>query len=153
MLCAVRRVCIDDISLLSYRWNDKKAQMHYVLFCMPEISPCKLYLLRKGTDPNRYTSVIVGVCVCEVLCVFNLLLYNVLCFWHRHIPNSVMSIDLSHHLDNAEDDNAAAQLVPLVSFLPIKLVKQTEMQSNSSLSDGVATMTQHGFVFQVSLFI
>lgn len=60
-------------------WNDKKAKMHYVLFCMPEISPCKLYLLRKGTDPNR------------------------------HIPNSVMSIDLSHHLDSAEDDNAAAQ--------------------------------------------
>uniref|UniRef100_A0A8C4E8L3 Anaphase-promoting complex subunit 4 n=1 Tax=Dicentrarchus labrax TaxID=13489 RepID=A0A8C4E8L3_DICLA len=42
-------------------WNDKKAKMHYVLFCMPEISPCKLYLLRKGTDPNRYISVIVGV--------------------------------------------------------------------------------------------
>ncbi|XP_068175189.1 anaphase-promoting complex subunit 4 [Antennarius striatus] len=59
-------------------WNDKKAKMHYVLFCMPEISPCKLYLLRKGTDPNR------------------------------HIPNTVMSLDLSHHLDNT-DDNAAAQ--------------------------------------------
>uniref|UniRef100_A0A671WNK5 Anaphase-promoting complex subunit 4 n=1 Tax=Sparus aurata TaxID=8175 RepID=A0A671WNK5_SPAAU len=60
-------------------WNDKKAKMHYVLFCMPEVSPSKLYLLRKGTDPNR------------------------------HIPNSVMSIDLSHHLDNTDDDNAAAQ--------------------------------------------
>ncbi|XP_019936339.2 anaphase-promoting complex subunit 4 isoform X1 [Paralichthys olivaceus] len=59
-------------------WNDKKTKMHYVLFSMPDISPCKLYLLRKGTDPDR------------------------------HIPNSVMSIDLSHHLDSA-DDNAAAQ--------------------------------------------
>ncbi|KAG7228785.1 hypothetical protein INR49_008563 [Caranx melampygus] len=59
-------------------WNDKKAKMHYAVFCMPEISPCKLYLLRKGTDPNR------------------------------HIPNSVVSVDLSHHLDNADDDNAAA---------------------------------------------
>uniref|UniRef100_A0A671WKW9 Anaphase-promoting complex subunit 4 n=1 Tax=Sparus aurata TaxID=8175 RepID=A0A671WKW9_SPAAU len=48
-------------------WNDKKAKMHYVLFCMPEVSPSKLYLLRKGTDPN------------------------------------------SHHLDNTDDDNAAAQ--------------------------------------------
>uniref|UniRef100_A0A3B4YZ32 Anaphase-promoting complex subunit 4 n=1 Tax=Seriola lalandi dorsalis TaxID=1841481 RepID=A0A3B4YZ32_SERLL len=38
-------------------WNDKKAKMHYVVFCMPEISPCKLYLLRKGTDPNRYINV------------------------------------------------------------------------------------------------
>ncbi|XP_028258676.1 anaphase-promoting complex subunit 4 [Parambassis ranga] len=56
-------------------WNDKKAKMHYVVFCMPEISPCKLYLLRKGTDPNR------------------------------HIPNSVMSIDLSHHPENTDDDN------------------------------------------------
>ncbi|XP_026199778.1 anaphase-promoting complex subunit 4 isoform X2 [Anabas testudineus] len=59
-------------------WNDKKGKKHYVVFCMPEISPSKLYLLRKGTDPNR------------------------------HIPNSVISVDLSHHLDNAEDENAAA---------------------------------------------
>lgn len=27
-----------------------------------------------------------------------------------------MSIDLSHHLDNADDDNAAVQLVPLLPF-------------------------------------
>nr|XP_020459050.1 anaphase-promoting complex subunit 4 [Monopterus albus] len=60
-------------------WNDKKGKMHYVVFCMPEVTPCGLYLLRKGTDPNR------------------------------HIPNSVISIDLSHHLDNAEDEAAAAQ--------------------------------------------
>ncbi|XP_058494472.1 anaphase-promoting complex subunit 4 [Solea solea] len=61
-------------------WNDKKAKMHYVVFSMPHISPCKLYLLRRGTDPTR------------------------------HIPNSVMSVDLSHHLDSADDDgNAAAQ--------------------------------------------
>uniref|UniRef100_A0A1A7Y3J1 Anaphase-promoting complex subunit 4 n=2 Tax=Iconisemion striatum TaxID=60296 RepID=A0A1A7Y3J1_9TELE len=60
-------------------WNDKKAKMHCVVFCMPEISPCKLYLLRKGTDPNR------------------------------HIPNSFMSVDLSLYLDNADDDGAAAQ--------------------------------------------
>uniref|UniRef100_A0A7N9AM44 Anaphase-promoting complex subunit 4 n=1 Tax=Mastacembelus armatus TaxID=205130 RepID=A0A7N9AM44_9TELE len=50
--------CIHDISCLSKRWNDKKGKMHYVVFCMPEISPCKLYLLRKGTDPNRYISVV-----------------------------------------------------------------------------------------------
>lgn len=42
------------------RWNDKKAKMHYVLFCMPEISPSKLYLLRKGTDVNRYERRIAG---------------------------------------------------------------------------------------------
>lgn len=42
------------------RWNDKKAKMHYVLFCMPEISPSKLYLLRKGTDANRYRRWIAG---------------------------------------------------------------------------------------------
>uniref|UniRef100_A0A672Y657 Anaphase-promoting complex subunit 4 n=1 Tax=Sphaeramia orbicularis TaxID=375764 RepID=A0A672Y657_9TELE len=35
-------------------WNDKKAKMHYVVFSMPEISPCKLYLLRRATDPNRH---------------------------------------------------------------------------------------------------
>uniref|UniRef100_A0AAQ6AP03 Anaphase-promoting complex subunit 4 n=1 Tax=Amphiprion ocellaris TaxID=80972 RepID=A0AAQ6AP03_AMPOC len=42
-------------------WNDRKAKLHYVVFCMPEISPSKLYILRKGTDPNRYISGIVGV--------------------------------------------------------------------------------------------
>uniref|UniRef100_A0A3P9Q187 Anaphase-promoting complex subunit 4 n=1 Tax=Poecilia reticulata TaxID=8081 RepID=A0A3P9Q187_POERE len=36
-----------------FRWNDKKGKMHCVVFCMPAISPSKLYLLRKGTDPNR----------------------------------------------------------------------------------------------------
>ncbi|AWP11197.1 putative anaphase-promoting complex subunit 4 isoform 2 [Scophthalmus maximus] len=60
-------------------WNDKKTKMHYVVFSMPDISPCKLYLLRKGTDPNR------------------------------HIQNSVVSIDLSQHFDSADVDNAAAQ--------------------------------------------
>uniref|UniRef100_A0A673H622 Anaphase-promoting complex subunit 4 n=1 Tax=Sinocyclocheilus rhinocerous TaxID=307959 RepID=A0A673H622_9TELE len=34
-------------------WNDKKAGMHYVVFCMPEISPSKIYILRRATDPNR----------------------------------------------------------------------------------------------------
>ncbi|XP_014831333.1 PREDICTED: anaphase-promoting complex subunit 4 [Poecilia mexicana] len=60
-------------------WNDKKGKMHCVVFCMPEISPSKLYLLRKGTDPNR------------------------------HIPNSFMSFDLSHYLDSTDDDGVAAQ--------------------------------------------
>ncbi|XDV42067.1 hypothetical protein PO909_010812 [Leuciscus waleckii] len=35
------------------RWNNKKAGMHYVVFCMPEISPSKIYILRRATDPNR----------------------------------------------------------------------------------------------------
>uniref|UniRef100_A0A8C7DNQ5 Anaphase-promoting complex subunit 4 n=1 Tax=Oncorhynchus kisutch TaxID=8019 RepID=A0A8C7DNQ5_ONCKI len=33
-----------------------KTNMHYGVFCMPEISPCKLYLLRKFTDPFRYNT-------------------------------------------------------------------------------------------------
>uniref|UniRef100_A0A672YDR2 Anaphase-promoting complex subunit 4 n=1 Tax=Sphaeramia orbicularis TaxID=375764 RepID=A0A672YDR2_9TELE len=72
-------ICINYISCLFCRWNDKKAKMHYVVFSMPEISPCKLYLLRRATDPNR------------------------------HIPNSVMAIDLSQTLDNVDENNAAAQ--------------------------------------------
>uniref|UniRef100_A0A671NQG3 Anaphase-promoting complex subunit 4 n=1 Tax=Sinocyclocheilus anshuiensis TaxID=1608454 RepID=A0A671NQG3_9TELE len=35
------------------RWNDKKAGMHHVVFCMPEISPSKIYILRRATDPSR----------------------------------------------------------------------------------------------------
>uniref|UniRef100_A0A673LZE6 Anaphase-promoting complex subunit 4 n=1 Tax=Sinocyclocheilus rhinocerous TaxID=307959 RepID=A0A673LZE6_9TELE len=34
-------------------WNDKKAGMHHVVFCMPEISPSKIYILRRATDPSR----------------------------------------------------------------------------------------------------
>ncbi|KAK1897284.1 Anaphase-promoting complex subunit 4 [Dissostichus eleginoides] len=58
------------------RWNDKKNKMHHVVFCMPEVSPCKVFLLRRGTDP------------------------------HRHIPHSVISMDLSRPLE-AEGDAAA----------------------------------------------
>lgn len=39
-----------------HRWNDKKAKMHNVVFCMPEVSPSKLYLLRKETRSNRWDS-------------------------------------------------------------------------------------------------
>lgn len=60
-------------------WNDKKGKMHCVVFCMPEVSPNKLYLLRKGTDPNR------------------------------NVPYNVMSIDLSHYLDSTDDNGVAAQ--------------------------------------------
>ncbi|XP_051952176.1 anaphase-promoting complex subunit 4-like [Xyrauchen texanus] len=34
-------------------WNDKKAGMHYIVFCMPEISPNKIFILRRATDPSR----------------------------------------------------------------------------------------------------
>ncbi|XP_067085738.1 anaphase-promoting complex subunit 4 [Osmerus mordax] len=37
-------------------WNDRKSNMHTVVFCMPEVSPCKLFLLRKPTDPHRSVS-------------------------------------------------------------------------------------------------
>uniref|UniRef100_A0A9J8CNG8 Anaphase-promoting complex subunit 4 n=2 Tax=Cyprinus carpio TaxID=7962 RepID=A0A9J8CNG8_CYPCA len=40
-------------SLFLILWNDKKAGMHYVVFCMPDISPSKIYILRRATDPNR----------------------------------------------------------------------------------------------------
>uniref|UniRef100_A0A672MLC4 Anaphase-promoting complex subunit 4 n=1 Tax=Sinocyclocheilus grahami TaxID=75366 RepID=A0A672MLC4_SINGR len=33
-----------------------KAGMHYVVFCMPEISPSKIYILRRATDPNSVSS-------------------------------------------------------------------------------------------------
>uniref|UniRef100_A0A3B3XBV2 Anaphase-promoting complex subunit 4 n=1 Tax=Poecilia mexicana TaxID=48701 RepID=A0A3B3XBV2_9TELE len=48
-----RNVFCIELFFGPFRWNDKKGKMHCVVFCMPEISPSKLYLLRKGTDPNR----------------------------------------------------------------------------------------------------
>lgn len=59
-------------------WNDKKAKVHNVVFSMPEISLSKLYLLRKSTDP------------------------------HSPIKSSVMSIDLSHILENLDNDSASS---------------------------------------------
>lgn len=56
-------------------WNDKKASMHTVVFCMPEVSPSKLYLLRKATDP------------------------------YRPAPNGLMAIDLSRVLSPNIDDS------------------------------------------------
>ncbi|KAJ3599107.1 hypothetical protein NHX12_033070 [Muraenolepis orangiensis] len=38
---------------LPSQWNDKKANMHYVVFTMPEVAPCKIYLLRRATDTHR----------------------------------------------------------------------------------------------------
>ncbi|XP_076873662.1 anaphase-promoting complex subunit 4 [Brachyhypopomus gauderio] len=34
-------------------WNDKNTCMQYTVFCMPEISPSKIYILRRATDPQR----------------------------------------------------------------------------------------------------
>ncbi|XP_056621348.1 anaphase-promoting complex subunit 4 isoform X1 [Triplophysa dalaica] len=34
-------------------WNDKTASMHYVVFCMPEVSPSTIYIMRRATDPGR----------------------------------------------------------------------------------------------------
>ncbi|MFT7809437.1 anaphase-promoting complex subunit 4 [Arapaima gigas] len=38
-------------------WNDKKSSMHYVVFSMPQVSPCLLYLMRRHTDPHRYAAI------------------------------------------------------------------------------------------------
>lgn len=88
--------------------------MHYVLFCMPEISPSKLYLLHTGTDVNRYRCLIVR---CKVH--FNNYIHS--CgffssFLHRSVVSNVVSIDLSHHLDGADDDISAARFVSFLSF-------------------------------------
>uniref|UniRef100_A0A8B9KY54 Anaphase-promoting complex subunit 4 n=1 Tax=Astyanax mexicanus TaxID=7994 RepID=A0A8B9KY54_ASTMX len=45
---SLRAKCI----FFSCRWNDKNAAMHYIVFCMQEISPSKIYILRRATDPN-----------------------------------------------------------------------------------------------------
>lgn len=63
-------------------WNDNKANMHYVVFCMPEISPSKIYLLRRATDPCR------------------------------SVPNAVIAIDLSRPLNTSIDDEDPVVEIP-----------------------------------------
>uniref|UniRef100_A0A3Q1FLU1 Anaphase-promoting complex subunit 4 n=1 Tax=Acanthochromis polyacanthus TaxID=80966 RepID=A0A3Q1FLU1_9TELE len=58
---SVKQAVFLPLYTIPERWNDKKSKLHYVVFCMPEISPSKLYILRRGTDPSRYISGIVGV--------------------------------------------------------------------------------------------
>uniref|UniRef100_A0A8C1GV18 Anaphase-promoting complex subunit 4 n=2 Tax=Cyprinus carpio TaxID=7962 RepID=A0A8C1GV18_CYPCA len=60
------------------RWNDKKAAMHYVVFCMPEISPSKIYILRRATDPNR------------------------------SVPNGLVALNLNAPLNSSIDDETPA---------------------------------------------
>lgn len=52
--------------------------MHYVVFCMPEISPSKIYILRKATDPNR------------------------------SVPNGLVALNLSAPLNSSIDDETPA---------------------------------------------
>ncbi|XP_043074956.1 anaphase-promoting complex subunit 4 isoform X2 [Puntigrus tetrazona] len=59
-------------------WNDKKAGMHYVVFCMPEISPSKIYILRRATDPNR------------------------------SVPNGLVALNLNTPLNSSIDDETPA---------------------------------------------
>lgn len=59
-------------------WNDKKAAMHYVVFCMPEISPSKIYILRRPTDPNR------------------------------SVPNGLLALNLNTPLNSSIDDETPA---------------------------------------------
>lgn len=115
------------VTSLLCRWNDKKAKMHYILFCMPEISPSKLYLLRKGTDVNRYGRLAAGsrctfIYLNKPFDVFPL-------FSPSTVPSSVVSIDLSHHLDGEEEENSAAQSVSSVSF-------QKKADDLSNVSEG-----------------
>uniref|UniRef100_A0A8C2GWV1 Anaphase-promoting complex subunit 4 n=1 Tax=Cyprinus carpio TaxID=7962 RepID=A0A8C2GWV1_CYPCA len=46
-----------------------KAGMHYVVFCMPDISPSKIYILRRATDPNRYTYLFYSVLYSSYSCL------------------------------------------------------------------------------------
>ncbi|XP_058613019.1 anaphase-promoting complex subunit 4 isoform X3 [Onychostoma macrolepis] len=59
-------------------WNDKKACMHYVVFCMPEISPSKICILRRATDPNR------------------------------SVPNGLVALNLNTPLNSSIDDETPA---------------------------------------------
>uniref|UniRef100_A0A8B9KSG9 Anaphase-promoting complex subunit 4 n=1 Tax=Astyanax mexicanus TaxID=7994 RepID=A0A8B9KSG9_ASTMX len=69
---SLRAKCI----FFSCRWNDKNAAMHYIVFCMQEISPSKIYILRRATDPNR------------------------------SVPNGLVAIDLNTPLNTTIDDEA-----------------------------------------------
>lgn len=60
-------------------WNDKTASMHYVIFCMHEMSPSKIYILRRATDPSR------------------------------SVPNGLVAVDLNTPLNSSIDDETPAQ--------------------------------------------
>ncbi|KAL2089857.1 hypothetical protein ACEWY4_014545 [Coilia grayii] len=63
-------------------WNANKSSMHYVVFCMPEISPSKIYLLRRPTDPSG------------------------------SVANGLIAIDLSRPLNTSIDDEDPVAEIP-----------------------------------------
>uniref|UniRef100_A0A8C2Z9T4 Anaphase-promoting complex subunit 4 n=1 Tax=Cyclopterus lumpus TaxID=8103 RepID=A0A8C2Z9T4_CYCLU len=93
-----------------YRWNDKKAKMHHVVFCMPEISPGKLYVLRKGTDPNRC----VCVCACACACVPN---YIYSCLDARFYDDEMLTVVLRGDYEREESGWRVLAQLPLASAL------------------------------------
>ncbi|XP_057209822.1 anaphase-promoting complex subunit 4 isoform X5 [Triplophysa rosa] len=60
-------------------WNDKTASMHYVVFCMPEVSPSKIYIMRRATDPSR------------------------------SVPNGLVAVNINTPLNSSIDDETPAQ--------------------------------------------
>uniref|UniRef100_A0A8D0APD2 Anaphase-promoting complex subunit 4 n=1 Tax=Sander lucioperca TaxID=283035 RepID=A0A8D0APD2_SANLU len=96
------------------KWNDKKAKMHNVVFCMPEISPYKLYLLRKATDPNRY---IYGLCCYHDLPLFLFCRTNYVysCLDARFYDDEMLTVVLQ----GSEEENKRRVLaqLPLASAL------------------------------------
>uniref|UniRef100_A0A7N6BS10 Anaphase-promoting complex subunit 4 n=1 Tax=Anabas testudineus TaxID=64144 RepID=A0A7N6BS10_ANATE len=128
---------------LSNRWNDKKGKKHYVVFCMPEISPSKLYLLRKGTDPNRYVSVImcflsVSICPLKTF-VLSMSHYIYSCLDARFYDDDMLTVVLQ----GAEDSSrrVLAQL-PLTSTLSC----ETEFNWDTHISCIVRLDQQSGAI-------
>uniref|UniRef100_A0A8C2ZAG3 Anaphase-promoting complex subunit 4 n=1 Tax=Cyclopterus lumpus TaxID=8103 RepID=A0A8C2ZAG3_CYCLU len=108
-----------------YRWNDKKAKMHHVVFCMPEISPGKLYVLRKGTDPNR--CVCVCACACACVCVNSSALPNYIysCLDARFYDDEMLTVVLRGDYEREESGWRVLAQLPLASFGSSRMRRET----------------------------
>uniref|UniRef100_A0A8C3FZE4 Anaphase-promoting complex subunit 4 n=1 Tax=Cyclopterus lumpus TaxID=8103 RepID=A0A8C3FZE4_CYCLU len=115
-----------------YRWNDKKAKMHHVVFCMPEISPGKLYVLRKGTDPNRCVCVCACACACVCVCLcafkpsFNTVPnYIYSCLDARFYDDEMLTVVLRGDYEREESGWRVLAQLPLASFGSSRMRRET----------------------------
>uniref|UniRef100_A0A8D3DZR4 Anaphase-promoting complex subunit 4 n=1 Tax=Scophthalmus maximus TaxID=52904 RepID=A0A8D3DZR4_SCOMX len=114
-------------------WNDKKTKMHYVVFSMPDISPCKLYLLRKGTDPNRYFSV--TICMRESHCGYS-------CLDARFYDDEMLTVVLQ----GAEEDNSRRVLAQLPLASTLSCETEFKWEPNLRLDQQTSAIPCQGLV-------
>uniref|UniRef100_M4ABG4 Anaphase-promoting complex subunit 4 n=1 Tax=Xiphophorus maculatus TaxID=8083 RepID=M4ABG4_XIPMA len=126
-----------------FRWNDKKGKMHCVVFCMPEISPSRLYVLRKGTDPNSTSE--------REIYVIDFVLF-IYCYFRSHYVYSCLDARfyddemLTVVLQGSEDQNSRRLLAQVSLASSLSCDSQFNWEPGVRLDQQCSTIPCQGLV-------